>query len=323
MIGAWTPGDLVHISRAVDLLTRDAWQTSDVQSLTEMLYSRWYAAGSGLSTESAIRPGLLTAAHAGADQWEDADVLRIGLAGAIVVRTTEGHVRAIPRGDYASVFGSPRAGLLPRVGDAVRVRRRNGCVVADGWWQTWQGPRRTALDGAVSRVYLAPRPPALTTIVSRTTAILQSRTTTDRLAWTLKVGVHEGATSRPDAMVVYVPDVAALPLIHDLADQLARLVRPTSPPFTRVVVPGIGWAEDPGDGHSFGESRCQLVARAVHDLRHSSPGPAAREGAAGPGLTTHSLARRLEQLGLDPAQPHRRTRASDQPAVDQLTVRAT
>ncbi|MER9052352.1 T3SS effector HopA1 family protein [Mesorhizobium sp. M0923] len=68
---------------------------------------------------------------------------------------------------------------------------------------------------------------------------------------------------RADSAVIYInPDdighVARL--VRTIAQDIEAFVRPESPMFTFKLCPGVGLAEDPGGGVSFGQSRCSVVA---------------------------------------------------------------
>ena len=267
------------------------------EDLVGWLYARWYATGAagpsptadGSVEYAALPPGTFTAAHADSDRWEDgATVVSTGQAGAVVVRTAGGRVRALGRGDYLCPAGLQ--GLAPPVGVSLRIRVRQGCVVADGWWRTWGGDRRASTTGAVSRIYLAPDPEVVTTLVTQITTELRDV----RHPWTLKVGADARALDRPDGAVVYVPDAALLSCLHRLAPALRGLLRPHTPALTAPVAPGIAWAHDPGDGQSFGEHRCSLIA----DVHRAAITPA----------TPADVAAAFRRAGLDPSAPHLRAR---------------
>jgi hypothetical protein len=73
---------------------------------------------------------------------------------------------------------------------------------------------------------------------------------------------------RRDAAVLYVPRErwdAAGDVIADAYDALSPsgVLQPETPLFTKAVRPGIGVAEDPDTGASFGTHRSGLVARAM------------------------------------------------------------
>jgi class II lanthipeptide synthase len=96
---------------------------------------------------------------------------------------------------------------------------------------------------------------------------------------------------RADAAVLYVaradlPRVA--PLLPALHAAVAAHLRAPTPMLTRRLARGLSAAEDPGDGRSFGQHRCRLVAEGL-----------LRDGSAGLGAV---VARFLE-AGLDPRRP--------------------
>ena len=55
---------------------------------------------------------------------------------------------------------------------------------------------------------------------------------------------------------------AALLKIHT---DVAQYLRPDVPMFTKALAPGLGLAEDPGGGMSFGQSRCRAIANGLWD----------------------------------------------------------
>lgn len=98
---------------------------------------------------------------------------------------------------------------------------------------------------------------------------------------------------------------AVVTVARSHADALARVVlhlRDRSPlvfgnsvaAFTRTLAPGIGLADEPADGTSFGRHRCRLLAAA---LVAAGPG-------AGPAERRAAILRGLADAGIDPAAPH-------------------
>jgi hypothetical protein len=71
---------------------------------------------------------------------------------------------------------------------------------------------------------------------------------------------------RADAGVLYVErsDVsAALALLPALHREVVAHLRAATPMFTKRLAHGLSVAEDPGNGKSFGQHRCQLVAEGL------------------------------------------------------------
>lgn len=78
-----------------------------------------------------------------------------------------------------------------------------------------------------------------------------------------KVISRQTAYFRADAGVLYVAltDLStAMTLVDGLYEAVSTQLRPTTPMFTKRLAPGLAVAEDPGDGRSFGQHRCELVA---------------------------------------------------------------
>jgi hypothetical protein len=73
---------------------------------------------------------------------------------------------------------------------------------------------------------------------------------------------------RSDAMVLYVSrrhyEITAR-LVLDIPSDIAGQLRSTTPFFTRPLQDGIGIAEDPNTGESFGMHRCRMVAEGIVD----------------------------------------------------------
>ncbi|MBL8814343.1 MAG: hypothetical protein JNM43_29515 [Planctomycetaceae bacterium] len=87
-----------------------------------------------------------------------------------------------------------------------------------------------------------------------------------QLPYTMKCPLNPEAFKRSDSCVLYVPRrylSSVLIVVHPILRQLRDQLRPTTPMFTRPIVPGVGFADDPGTGESFGQHRMRLVARAL------------------------------------------------------------
>lgn len=86
------------------------------------------------------------------------------------------------------------------------------------------------------------------------------------VAFHAKVLSDPGAYFRADAGVLYVShaDLAgAMTLVPGLHKAVSPHLRHPTPMFTKWLARGLAVAEDPGDGRSFGQHRCHLVAEGV------------------------------------------------------------
>src|SRR5439155_3771335 len=103
---------------------------------------------------------------------------------------------------------------------------------------------------------------------------------------------------RVDSLIMYLeqdkwPEAASL--VQAVAASLASDLRESTPPLTLRIVPGVAFAEDPGNERSFGESRGAALAAGVAALKRGDP-PEKPSGVL-------KLARSLRTAGIDPARP--------------------
>lgn len=113
-----------------------------------------------------------------------------------------------------------------------------------------------------------------------------------------KVLSDPSAYVRADAGVLYVASAdvaAAMALLPALHTAVARQLRATTPMFTRRLARGLAVAEDPGDGRSFGQHRCQLVAEGL--VRAFEAGSTAAHRVAA------TVSARFAEEGLDITRP--------------------
>jgi hypothetical protein len=79
---------------------------------------------------------------------------------------------------------------------------------------------------------------------------------------------YRADTYRCDGAVLYVSGDDWSSAERQVLDALRRSgirLRDRTPAFTKPVAHGVGFAEDPGSGQSFGATRCELVARGLVD----------------------------------------------------------
>lgn len=230
----------------------------------EVLYHHWYAVRSphAVTSDHWAPPAVSAAraAHHGAGDWADVDseVLATGIAGVVVVGTPRGR-RALCRGESVTTSGRP--GFPPRVGDKVRSQHRLGGVVQDGWWRTWGAAWDLHHPGPLDRIYLRPAGGAVVPIVNAVTSALAEAD-----AWMLKVAPTADGLCRPDAVVTYLAGPARVRERAAVVAAVSGLTAGAPPALTQALGDGIGWAQDPGTGESFGEVRCAAIVAAYARL---------------------------------------------------------
>ena len=109
------------------------------------------------------------------------------------------------------------------------------------------------------RIYWNVNPLGASIVTASASAILNRALIPFRLKVLLDTSVR-----RRDAAVLYVP-LSAWPAARSVIEQLHDTcgLQPETPLFTKTVAPGIGLAEDPQTGVSFGLHRSWLVARSL------------------------------------------------------------
>jgi hypothetical protein len=187
----------------------------------------------------------------------------------------------------AGLYRAAHAGSASRVTrDGVVVVERNDVVGRDGWWRTWNDgwlPTRSRTEAV--RVLLSPQPGLLGEFVATITRFMRAAST----PWLLACTTDPARVARLSAATLYVQNSAALP--DGLVPELGPLLRENTPPLSLPLVAGAGLAQAPGNGMSFGEHRCHLVALALRTAE------ARREA-----LT--SVADVFRQHRIDPARPY-------------------
>jgi hypothetical protein len=178
--------------------------------------------------------------------------------------------------EAAELRHRPMVGVYRAAHAGSRSRRRSGGVSVvdrfdllgpDGWWRTWGAawtPPRSR-RGSV-RLMLTPRLDALPDLVATVTEALLPT----ELPWSLGCATRGRRLARLGGAVLDVPSLDVLP--GGLLDGLAPLLHPVAPPLALPVRDGVGLAEYPENGMTFGEHRCHLVALALrHPTSASDP----------------------------------------------------
>lgn len=128
---------------------------------------------------------------------------------------------------------------------------------------------------------------------------LTARLNAAGLPFRAKVLSDPGSYRRADAGVLYLDlDVypAARRAVAAVYREVCGELRPSVPMLTRRLAPGLGVAEDPGDGQSFGQQRCRLVARGLWR--------AFEQGRTSAADRLEAVSLEFRQQGLDPCRPH-------------------
>jgi len=158
----------------------------------------------------------------------------------------------------------------PLTGSPVQIRLPKELPYASPGFYTALGDidLRVESGRGLLRLYFHVVPSAAPKLMAAVTSALNER----GIAFRLKIVDAPERFARCDAAVLYVgvADFEPIrPLIHELSSRSDVRLHERVPAFTKKLRPGIGLAEQPASGESFGTDRCRLLAESIveaHDL---------------------------------------------------------
>lgn len=269
--------------------------------------SRLSAASAG--NREPVAESTPTGDHSAAGPWPSWAVPQLQAAVQVLARAQARHDRTpraitLYRDWYAPITARPAdpalssrplAGLYRRAHaasavhhriDGVLITERHDVLGRDGWWRTW-GPQwqPTRSRQRSARVLFTPNPDALADFVTTLTAWLHAA----RFGWLLACPSDPRGIRRAGFAVLHVPDADS---VADLLPALRPMLADRRPPLALPMAPGVGLCVDPGNGMTFGEHRCHLIASALH-RRQAQHNPLA------------AIAEMFATHDVDPAAPYR------------------
>ena len=199
----------------------------------------------------------LAAANAGHGSWE---------GGWQVVAREDGAVEAVRNGlavrlqapDYRAAVSPPGPGAALEV----RLPKELFSISPGYYMALGDAPAAANPAGPLLRLYWNVDPDGAILLLNELTAGLNAA----GVPFQLKALSNPAAYSRADAAVLYVA-VAHFDRVRPILTRSYKAVRehlaPAVPALTLALAPGLGLAEDPGPGQSFGLHRCGLLADAL------------------------------------------------------------
>lgn len=238
-------------------------RTALAAALTPIVYEHGYTRPFPAPAESGD-PKDLTAALARANAGRPRDEtgwVSVGLdAGGGLTATRHGRMRRFAPGQFVAADGE----LPVRARTPLVVHLPVGSTVAQpGFYYCFGEAHREANDlSPMVRFYWNVRRAGAERLVHALTGLLNRY----HIPFEFKITVRSQDYVRRDNAVLYVAQdlfPAVITLLAAAWPGLAELLDDGVPLFTRCVAPGLGFAEDPGSGESFGMARSRLVAAAL------------------------------------------------------------
>lgn len=283
-----------------------AWSTGQpplVIDLQTRIYEEAYCRPLGTRVDPPAQANslieLLSAANAGRDRWE---------SGWTLAQTMQnGHVLA-HKNELAHIFApgefrmaqhghaTPGAALHVLFARESRTQQP-GFYIANG-----DTPAPSGADSRMTRIYWHITEEGAPRLTRSITTLL------DRYAipFRFKTLSYSGAYTRSDAAVLYFAAryfQVVSRLIPTFRAEVQDALRPAVPLMTRRLYAGIGLAEDPATGESFGMSRSRLIAQAIWD--------AYVRGAQSEDARMQELAIQFQRNGLSLDRPYLRASSAD------------
>jgi hypothetical protein len=208
----------------------------------------------------------LAAANSGSGTWQAGWTARSIEADDRIVAERHGVRFWIPPGEYRPVDGVV---AIDRPG-AVRIPKEHFELVA-GFYLAHGDADDTRDAGNTVRVYWHIAPTGAERLVGQMTRQLNRA----GIGFQLKVLSEPLRYHRTDPAVLYLARgdyPRAVPILRRVHDEVGAWVRSSVSLLVKRLAPGIGLAEDPGDGSSFGEHRGRLLARILAEPEWSALG---------------------------------------------------
>ncbi|MFA9276045.1 MAG: T3SS effector HopA1 family protein [Candidatus Aquirickettsiella gammari] len=251
-----------HAASTLQLIDNLAGQLYE-RCYVRQLYSVEYTSEEGGSAElldENLTP-LFHAANDNKDGWDPGwQIYQTGSDGRLFVQKGD-RSRSVMAGEY-STYKWP--GVAPVAGDFVSVRMFAGSTdVQPSFFFAFGRTLSDQFDEyAIVRFYFHVSAQQAPNLMAQMTACLNRY----QIPFKLKALVQAKLYTRTDAAVLYIARryfqiVAAL--IIDLQREELISLQDGNPLFSRTLIPGVGMAEDPKAGTSFGMHRCTLLAQGL------------------------------------------------------------
>lgn len=234
--------------------------------LQHWLYQRCFC--NSLAADAPVLPSSngsllaeLSRANTCRDTWDPGwEIVAVDAGGRVTARRRDS-MRHFWPGDFLTMEGPE---LPPRTGMQLRAYfPRESYTMQPGLYFAFGNSAEEDFELAnIVRFYWAVKSSGAVLLTGQLTAALNRL----QVPFRFKTGVESGSYPRLDAAVLYIHkrfyQVAAR-LLAPVYNRVRTELLSGTPLFTKPLAPGLGLAEDPGTGESFGMQRCRRLAEAM------------------------------------------------------------
>lgn len=244
---------------------------------------------------------LLMQANQTRDRWDPGwSIYQMSWDGRVSVQKGERSRTAVV-GEYAT---NKAPGMPPQAGDQVNLRVHPGFGdMQQGFYFAFGNTLADQYDDyTLLRFYFNVKAEGAVTLLHA----VSSRFNYYSIPYRYKTLANSAAYTRADAAVLYVAKRyyhVAVALVTALAGTLEGCLRAETPMFSKTLTSGVGLAEDPGTGESFGLHRCRLVAEGIID--------AWTAGSQSIDKRMEAVQKRFSACGITLEQPYLNARSVD------------
>ncbi|MBS1854232.1 MAG: hypothetical protein JST11_02620 [Acidobacteria bacterium] len=236
----------------------------------------------------------LSAANRTQSSWESGwAVYALGAGGQVYLQKGD-RQRAAQPGEYLTA-GPP--GMPPQTGAAVTLAVPRDSAVAQPGFYFIYGQTLSDLwdEHHLLRLYFHATAESAPAVIEYLTGELNRY----QVPFRMKALIEPALYYRTDPIVLYFArryHQPAARIALRMPPEIAAALRPATPLFTLPLAPGIGLAEDPNTGESFGMHRCRLTAEGIVD--------AWSRGDQSAGGRIRAIAQAFTRAGCDLDRPH-------------------
>ncbi|HLX42147.1 MAG TPA: T3SS effector HopA1 family protein [Bryobacteraceae bacterium] len=272
------------------------------RDLQATLYSRCYAqriedpqpAKAAVFTLDPSFAASLSANNRTQSRWEGGwSVYAVAPSGQVSLQKGDRQRFAVP-GEFLS-HGAP--GMPPVAGTVVSVFvPRESAAAQPGFFFVYGETLSDVWDEHnLLRFYFHAAPEVAPDLLAYLTSALNHRLA----PFKMKTLSEPALYPRTDAMVLYLAKRhydSAVRVVREMPAEIGKRLGSSTPLFTLPLQAGVGCAEDPNTGESFGMNRCRLTAEGIVD--------AWRKGQNATDDRLNAIAGRFLQEGFDLDRPH-------------------